>query len=208
VFLSDRIFVMSPQPGRLRAELAVPLPAPRTAETRLFARLPGPRGRGHAPPARRGDNRHLPRVNRRRPPAMPRKFFHRPAPVLTGALFLGAWQAVCLLLDDDHRFLLPAPLAVLAALRAEWPALSHAACNTAKGALPRFRAGRRGELPAPSRSRSPPRAWVRAGPLALPDDLADDARSSSFAPMLVIWAGPGLPSVIVITFLICFFPLW
>jgi NitT/TauT family transport system ATP-binding protein len=35
VFLSDRILVMSPQPGRLRAEIAVPLPQPRTAETRL-----------------------------------------------------------------------------------------------------------------------------------------------------------------------------
>jgi NitT/TauT family transport system permease protein len=28
-----------------------------------------------------------------------------------------------------------------------------------------------------------------------------------FAPILVLWAGPGLKSVVVITFLICFFPL-
>jgi NitT/TauT family transport system ATP-binding protein len=35
VFLADRIFIMSPQPGRLAAEIAVPLPSPRTAETRL-----------------------------------------------------------------------------------------------------------------------------------------------------------------------------
>ncbi len=35
VFLSSRIFVMSAQPGRLRAEIKVPLPYPRTAETRL-----------------------------------------------------------------------------------------------------------------------------------------------------------------------------
>ncbi len=35
VFLSDRVFVISAQPGRLRAEIAVPLASPRTAETRL-----------------------------------------------------------------------------------------------------------------------------------------------------------------------------
>ena len=34
VFLADRIFVVSPQPGRLAAEIAVPLPQPRVAETR------------------------------------------------------------------------------------------------------------------------------------------------------------------------------
>lgn len=35
VFLSNRIFVMSAHPGRLHAEFTVPLPYPRTSETRL-----------------------------------------------------------------------------------------------------------------------------------------------------------------------------
>jgi NitT/TauT family transport system ATP-binding protein len=35
VFLSSRIFVMAASPGRIHAEVAVPLPYPRTGETRL-----------------------------------------------------------------------------------------------------------------------------------------------------------------------------
>lgn len=35
VFLSNRIFVLAANPGRIHAEIAVPLPGPRTADTRL-----------------------------------------------------------------------------------------------------------------------------------------------------------------------------
>jgi NitT/TauT family transport system ATP-binding protein len=35
VFLSNRIFVLSANPGRIRSEIAVPLPYPRTGDTRL-----------------------------------------------------------------------------------------------------------------------------------------------------------------------------
>jgi len=35
VFLSSRILVLSPNPGRIHTEITVPLPYPRTEETRL-----------------------------------------------------------------------------------------------------------------------------------------------------------------------------
>ena len=36
IFLSDRIYVLGAKPGRVVAQLDVPLPRPRTAETRLL----------------------------------------------------------------------------------------------------------------------------------------------------------------------------
>jgi NitT/TauT family transport system ATP-binding protein len=35
VFLSNRIMIMSAEPGRIHQEITVPLPYPRTAETRI-----------------------------------------------------------------------------------------------------------------------------------------------------------------------------
>jgi NitT/TauT family transport system permease protein len=135
---------------------------------------------------------------------MPRKFSNFLLPALSGALFAGLWQLACALLDDEHRYLLPAPLAVMRALHTEWPRLSHAALNTGKGALLGFAlAVVVGFLLALALASA---RWVRASlyPYLM---ILQMTPVIVFAPMLVIWVGPGLPSVTVITFLICFFPL-
>lgn len=125
-------------------------------------------------------------------------------PALTGGLFLALWQGLHLWLSPDNRFLLPPPGAVLEALRTHSGDLTRAAFNTAEGALLGFFA-----------------AIAISALLAILLSLSSLVRISLYpylmilqmtpviviAPMLVLWAGAGIKSVAVITFLICFFPL-
>jgi NitT/TauT family transport system ATP-binding protein len=39
ILLGDRILIMSPRPGRIRADIAVDLPRPRNADTAKLARF-------------------------------------------------------------------------------------------------------------------------------------------------------------------------
>ncbi len=125
-------------------------------------------------------------------------------PVASGLIFIGLWYAVRAALGDDRQFLLPAPDQVLAAFRDNGATLWAATLNTAQGALLGF-------------------GFAVAGSflLALLLSLTPLVRASLYpylmmlqmtpvivlAPILVLWAGPGLASVSIITFLICFFPL-
>lgn len=134
----------------------------------------------------------------------PRRFLHILLPAATGALVLAAWYAVHFALSEDLRFLLPTPAAVLEALRTHSDSLARAALNTTEGALLGFAL-----------------AVLVSSAFALALSLSPLVRISLypylmilqmtpvivFAPILVIWAGAGLPSVTIITFLICFFPL-
>lgn len=136
--------------------------------------------------------------------AMPRKFLNLILPAATGALFLVLWYALHLWLSEDMRFLLPTPSAVLNALRENSAILSRAALNTTEGALLGFAL-----------------AIAVSLLLALGLSLSSLVRVSLYpylmilqmtpvivvAPILVLWVGAGLKSVVVITFLICFFPL-
>ncbi|MGA3007446.1 MAG: ABC transporter permease subunit [Opitutaceae bacterium] len=135
---------------------------------------------------------------------MSRKLLTILLPAATGALFIAGWSAVCFSLNDDNRFLLPSPGQVLGALRDHRDVLAHAALNTAIGALLGFAL-----------------STAVSFALALGLSLSSLMRVSLypflmilqmtpvivFAPILVLWVGPGLKSVTLITFLICFFPL-
>ena len=135
---------------------------------------------------------------------MSRKLLNVLLPAATGALFIALWYAVCFSLNEDNRFLLPTPGQVLDALRDNRDALACAALNTTGGALLGFAL-----------------ATTVSFALALGLSLSPLVRMSFypylmilqmipvivFAPILVLWVGPGLKSVSIITFLICFFPL-
>lgn len=125
-------------------------------------------------------------------------------PLLTGVLMVAAWYGLRHALSDDYKFLLPVPDEIYQALIDNFPVLGRAILNTTKGALIGFGL-----------------AIAVSSTLALALSLSPLVRVSLypylmilqmtpiiiFAPILILWVGPGLPSVVVITFLICFFPL-
>jgi NitT/TauT family transport system permease protein len=125
-------------------------------------------------------------------------------PVLSSLGLIGVWYVAQFALGPDRQFLLPAPHQVLKALIDKGPALAQAALNTTIGASLGFAL-----------------AVVLSFVLALGLSLSPRIRRSFYpqlmalqmtpivvlAPILILWAGPGLPSVVIITFLICFFPM-
>jgi len=125
-------------------------------------------------------------------------------PVVTGFLFIGLWYLVRFLLGEDGQFLLPTPHEILGAFQEYGDQLWSATLNTTKGAVVGFSM-----------------AVVVSFVFALILSLTPVVRASLYpylmilqmtpiivlAPILILWVGPGLASVTIITFLICFFPL-
>lgn len=125
-------------------------------------------------------------------------------PVLAGLGLIAAWYGARLVMEEDQRFLLPAPHEVIRAFGEKAGTLAHAAANTATGAFLGFAS-----------------AVLLSGTLSLLLSLSPRIRLSFYpylmalqmtpiiviAPILILWVGPGLKSVVIITFLICFFPL-
>lgn len=132
------------------------------------------------------------------------RFARNLLPAATGVGMIVAWYAVCLGLSPDHRFLLPSPREVAQAFAEKGPTLWSAALSTGTGAILGFAMA----------------VFLSFG-LALFLSLSALVRASFYpylmilqmtpiiviAPILVLWVGPGLRSVTIITFLICFFPM-
>jgi NitT/TauT family transport system permease protein len=125
-------------------------------------------------------------------------------PIITGVGMILVWYAVCFGMSAEQRFLLPAPHQVARAFVDKGPSLWGAALNTGKGALAGFGL-----------------AVALSFLMALVLSLSSLIRASLYpyllimqmtpiivmAPILILWVGPGLKSVTIITFLICFFPM-
>jgi len=136
---------------------------------------------------------------------MNRRILTLALPVLTGLLLLAAWCVVrTWILPESQRFLLPAPSSVAHAFVEKAPQLASATASTALGAFLGFMAAVFGSaVLGLALSLSP---LVRAGlyPWLMALQLTPII---VLAPILILWVGPGLKSVVVITFLISFFPL-
>ncbi|MFH1498375.1 MAG: ABC transporter permease subunit [Verrucomicrobiota bacterium] len=125
-------------------------------------------------------------------------------PMITGALLLLAWLALHAALPASQQFLLPTPGRIFTEAVARAPELATATAWTATAAIGGFVLAATvaigfSLLLASSR-------LVRAAlyPYVM---LLQMVPIIIIAPILILWVGPGLPSVIIVTFLISFFPM-
>lgn len=135
---------------------------------------------------------------------MSRRLLRLLLPAAVGVVMIELWFYLHFIIIPENRFLLPRPDEIIAAFVEHRHALLRAAFNTGEGAVLGF-------LLAVAVSLA----------LALGLSISALVRVSFYpylmilqmtpvivvAPILVLWVGAGLKSVVVITFLICFFPL-
>ena len=124
-------------------------------------------------------------------------------PVLGGALFIGLWYAVKAW-SGLQSWIMPTPLEILDAAWTERARLASAVGSTAWGALGGFLVAALSGLGTAlllgvSRSlRAAFYPWLLV--LQMTPVIV-------LTPIIVLWAGPGLPGIITITWLISFFPI-
>ena len=125
-------------------------------------------------------------------------------PLLLAALLLGGWQALHHALPPGRRFLLPDLGRLAAAFREHGPVLLSAAGNTALAALGGFALAALVSVGASLLLASSSLVRIALYPYLMALQMVPII---VVAPILILWVGPGAPSVIIVTFLISFFPL-
>jgi len=125
------------------------------------------------------------------------------SPVLSGVLFVALWYALRAA-TGLQSWILPTPEEIFEAAWKEHGTLLRAAGGTAIGALGGFLAASLAGL-AIALGLGGAR-WLRAGlyPWLL---VLQMTPVIVLAPIIVLWAGPGLPGIVTVTFLISFFPI-
>jgi NitT/TauT family transport system permease protein len=124
-------------------------------------------------------------------------------PLITGVLMIGIWYAIKWTNDLPH-YILPSPDEIIRAGFAEKDVMFKAARETIVGAVIGFlSAGSIGFALALILSSS---SWIKASlyPWVL---FLQMIPVIVMVPIFVLWLGPGLPSVAIITFMIGFFPI-
>lgn len=125
-------------------------------------------------------------------------------PALLAVAFVAGWEVLHHQLSPSRRFLLPSVAGLLAAFRAHGVELARAAGYTAAAALGGF--GLAVVVAVVASVVLASAEWVRTAlyPYLM---ILQMVPVIVIAPILILWVGPGWPSVIIVTFLISFFPL-
>jgi len=125
-------------------------------------------------------------------------------PVVVALTAIVLWTWIHLSLSPDDRFLLPPPNEVWEAFLLNRTELLRAAGNTCLGALGGFGLAIAVSVASAIVLSFSPLVRASLYPYLM---VLQMTPVIVFAPMLILWVGPGLKSVSIITFLICFFPL-
>lgn len=125
-------------------------------------------------------------------------------PLALAVLVLVGWQALHHALPPGRRFLLPSLPKLADAFRIHGPALWSAAGHTALASLGGFALATVVAIGASLLLASSSLARAALYPYLMGLQMVPVI---IVAPILILWVGPGAPSVIIVTFLITFFPL-
>lgn len=125
-------------------------------------------------------------------------------PIATGVLLFGLWLALHAALPPSQRFLLPTPWRILTVAGERSAELANATLWTATAALGGFALATTVAIGFSLLLASSRLLRAALYPYVM---LLQMVPIIIIAPLLILWVGPGLPSVIIVTFLISFFPM-